>query len=221
MKKIALITGASRGIGKAITNVFELSGIDCLTPTHNEMDLLNPDSINNYIHNLEVNVDIIVNNAGINIIAEHDTLNNKLFEEMLQVNLKAPLQIIQGLSKQMKHNKYGRIVNISSIWSQISKEGRLAYSSTKAGINGITRTLSLELAPYNILVNAVAPGYVNTSLTKQNNTKEQIALIESNIPLLRMAEPEEIAELVYFLCSEKNTYITGQVLVADGGYICK
>ncbi len=221
MKKTALITGASRGIGKAIANVFKKNGIECIIPTHKNMDLLNPDSINNYISSLKQDIDIIVNNAGINIIAEHDVLDNKLFDDMLQVNLKAPLQIIKGLSKQMKVNKYGRIVNISSIWSQISKEGRLAYSSTKAGINGMTRTLALELAQYNVLVNAVAPGYVNTDLTKQNNSSEQIEQIKSNIPLQRMAEPEEIAELVYFLCSEKNTYITGQVIIADGGFICK
>jgi 3-oxoacyl-[acyl-carrier protein] reductase len=221
MKRTALITGASRGIGKAIAVVFERNGIECIMPTHLEMDLSDPDSICNYMASLKGKIDIIVNNAGINIIALHETLDSKTFDEMLQLNLKAPLQIIQALSKQMQENKYGRIVNISSIWSQISKEGRLAYSSTKAAVNGMTRTLALELAPFNILVNAVAPGYINTDLTKQNNTKEQIEKIVSNIPLQRMAEPEEIAELVYFLCSEKNTYITAQVIIADGGYVCK
>ncbi|MEI6694884.1 MAG: SDR family oxidoreductase [Bacteroidota bacterium] len=221
MKKTALITGASKGIGKAIANIFKKNGIECIQPTHDEMDLSDPSSIHNYIATLKVKIDIIVNNAGINIIAEHEFIDNTLFDEMLQVNLKAPLQIVQGLSAQMKQNYYGRIINISSIWSQISKEGRLAYSSAKAGINGMTRALALELAPYNVLVNAVAPGYVNTDLTKQNNSIEQITSITTNIPMLRMAEPEEIAELVYFLCSDKNTYITGQVIIADGGYICK
>ncbi|MFZ4411530.1 MAG: SDR family NAD(P)-dependent oxidoreductase [Bacteroidales bacterium] len=221
MKKTALITGASKGIGKAIANTFKKNGIQCILPSHDEMNLSDPSSIRDYIASLKVKIDIIVNNAGINIIAEHEFIDNKLFDEMLQVNLKAPLQIVQGLSSQMKQNYYGRIVNISSIWSQISKEGRLAYSSSKAGINGMTRALALELAPYNVLVNAVAPGYVNTDLTKQNNSIEQITSIAANIPMLRMAEPEEIAELVYFLCSDKNTYITGQVIIADGGYICK
>ena len=221
MKKTALITGASKGIGKAIANTFKKNGIQCILPSHDEMNLSDPSSIRDYIASLKVKIDIIVNNAGINIIAEHEFIDNKLFDEMLQVNLKAPLQIVQGLSSQMKQNYYGRIVNISSIWSQISKEGRLAYSSAKAGINGMTRALALELAAYNVLVNAVAPGYVNTDLTKQNNSIEQITSIAANIPMLRMAEPEEIAELVYFLCSDKNTYITGQVIIADGGYICK
>ena len=221
MKKTALITGASKGIGKAIANTFKKNGIQCILPSHDEMNLSDPSSIRDYIASLKVKIDIIVNNAGINIIAEHEFIDNKLFDEMLQVNLKAPLQIVQGLSSQMKQNYYGRIVNISSIWSQISKEGRLAYSSAKAGINGMTRALALELAAYNVLVNAVAPGYVNTDLTKQNNSIEQITSIAANIPMLRLAEPEEIAELVYFLCSDKNTYITGQVIIADGGYICK
>jgi len=221
MKKTALITGASRGIGKAIAAVFERNGIECILPAHHEMNLSDPDSIHNYMVSLKSKIDIIVNNAGINIIATHDVIDNQSFDEMIQVNLKAPLQIVQALSKQMKENNYGRIVNISSIWSMISKEGRLAYSSSKAAVNGMTRTLALELAPYNILVNAVAPGYINTDLTKQNNTEEQIKNIISEIPMKRMAEPEEIAELVYFLSSDKNTYITAQIIIADGGYVCK
>lgn len=88
-------------------------------------------------------------------------------------------------------------------------------------MNGVTRTLAIELGEHGILVNAIAPGYVNTELTSQNNSPEQIRLISNNIPLQRLAEPEEIAELAVFLCSEKNSYMTGQVLVVDGGYVCR
>ena len=109
-------------------------------------------------------------------------------------------------------------MNVSSIWGFVSKEGRLGYAAAKTGIIGATRTMALELGQENILVNAVAPGFVNTELTKQNNTPEQIAEIESKLPLGRMAEPEEIGKFVYFLGSFENTYITGQKIAIDGGY---
>jgi 3-oxoacyl-[acyl-carrier protein] reductase len=121
----------------------------------------------------------------------------------------------------MKSNRYGRIVNISSIWSVVAKEGRLAYTASKSALNGATRTLAVELGEHGILVNTIAPGYVNTELTSQNNSSEQLRLIRNNIPLKRLAEPNEIAQIAAFLCSEKNSYMTGQVLVADGGYVCR
>ena len=118
----------------------------------------------------------------------------------------------------MKVSGYGRIVNISSIWSGVTKPGRSIYASSKAAINAFTRTAAVEYAAHNVLVNAVAPGYVNTELTQVNNTPEQIEAIKSNLPTKRLAEPVEIAELVFFLSSEKNTFITGQTIFADGGY---
>jgi 3-oxoacyl-[acyl-carrier protein] reductase len=121
----------------------------------------------------------------------------------------------------MMARRFGRIVNISSIWSIVSKKRRLTYSASKAGLNGMTRALAVELAPYNILINAVAPGYVNTELTRQNNSEQDIHAIKETIPLRRLAEPSEIAETVFFLCSERNTYITGQVITVDGGFTCQ
>ncbi len=97
----------------------------------------------------------------------------------------------------------------------------MAYAASKSAINGVTRTLALELGPHGILGNAIAPGYVNTELTRQNNSAEQIQAISDTIPLQRLAEPAEIAEMVTFLCSGKNSYMTGQVLVVDGGYVCR
>ena len=137
---------------------------------------------------------------------------------MINVNLVAPMKLIRGMVGSMKAQHYGRIVNIGSIWASVSKAGRCVYSATKNGIHGITNTLAVELAEYNILVNTVCPGFTMTELTKKNNTPEQIRQISEDIPMGRMAEPEEIAEVIYFLASERNTYLTGQKILVDGGF---
>lgn len=221
MDKVALITGSSRGIGNAIANKFEIEGYHNLTPTRREMNLNDNASIENYCKKIRGNVDVIVNCAGINTIATLNDLTDADLISMIQVDLMAPLKIIQCLISRMGKNYVGHIVNLSSIWSIVSKEGRCGYTAAKTAINGITRTLALEYATKNILINSVAPGFVNTELTKQNNTPEELATIASFIPMQRLAEPEEIANLVYFLSSEMNTYITGQTIIIDGGYTCK
>lgn len=219
-KRTALITGASRGIGLAIADLFKQRGYDALTPMRDELNLLSNDSVNNYLSNLKQPVDILVNNAGINPLAGTSDILDLDMEETLQVNLISPIRLIKGLVPSMVNQNYGRIVNISSIWSKISKPERVIYSATKAGLNGATRAMAVELAQYNVLVNAVAPGFVNTELTRKNNTEDEIKTISDTIPARRLAEPSEIAELVEFLCSEKNTYIMGQTIFIDGGFTC-
>jgi 3-oxoacyl-[acyl-carrier protein] reductase len=219
--RTALITGASRGIGAAITERMRSAGINVLTPTRQQLDLSSNESIDQFLRATEVPIDILVNNAGINLIATVSEVSDKNIEDTIQINLVGPIRLIRGITPRMIQNSYGRIVNISSIWSLISKTGRLTYSASKAGLNSITKTLAVELAACNILVNAVAPGYINTELTKMNNTVDRIEEIKKLIPLGRIAEPEEIAEVVYFLCSAANTYITGQVITADGGFSCQ
>lgn len=219
-KQTALVTGASRGIGLAISNLLKEKEIDVLTPTRTELDLLSNTSIDKYLKNLNKPIDILINNAGINPIASSVEILDKDIDETLQVNLISPIRLIRGIIPLMIEQNYGRIVNISSIWSAVSKPKRALYSASKAGLNGVTQSVAVELAEHNILVNAVAPGFVNTELTRKNNTEEEIKAISKNIPVKRLAEPEEIAELVLFLCSSKNTYITGQVIFADGGYTC-
>lgn len=221
MERVVLVTGGSRGIGKSIADKFKNKGYKVLIPSRNEMDLSNNLSIESYCNTFEEELDVIVNCAGINTIATLNELKDEDMNAMMQIDLLAPLKIIQCLNKRMGKTRIGRIVNISSIWSVVSKEGRCGYTAAKSAINGITRTLALEYANSNILINSVAPGYVNTELTKENNSEAEIAYIESIIPLRRLAEPEEIANLVYFLSSEDNTYITGQTITIDGGYICK
>jgi NAD(P)-dependent dehydrogenase (short-subunit alcohol dehydrogenase family) len=217
----ALITGASRGIGAAIAARLQGEGIRVLSPLSNELDLSSSVSIDRYLSTLTQPIDILINNAGINRLGSIDEISSTDFEDVIQINLLGHFRLTQGLVKGMKARRYGRIVNISSIWSLVSRERRMAYSSTKAAINGLTRAQALELAPYNILVNALAPGYVNTDLTKKNNTSAELEAIATQIPLGRLAEPSEIAECVAFLCSPKNSYITGQVIAIDGGYLCK
>ena len=129
--------------------------------------------------------------------------------------------IDSGVIEDMKHQKFGRIVNISSIWGQRSKEGRTLYSSSKAALDALTRSLAIEFAAYNILINSVAPGYIETDMLKQYNTEKELLKIKDTIPMKRFGKKIEIAELVKFLCSENNSYITGQILTIDGGYVCK
>ena len=219
--RVALVTGASRGIGAAIAAVLTREGVQVLAPSRAEMDLSDPESIAHYVGTIEGPIDILVNNAGINFLAGLDELDSATLNATLQINLVAPLQLTRLVAERMRANRYGRIVNLSSIWSIVSKERRVAYAASKSAINGITRTLALELGPHGVLVNAIAPGYINTELTRQNNSPEQIRAISDNIPLQRLAEPAEIAEMAAFLCSEKNSYMTGQVLVVDGGYVCR
>lgn len=216
----ALITGASRGIGEAIKNLFEQNGIKVIAPSREEMDLSSNESIKKYISSLNEDIDILVNNAGINDLASIDEVTDEKIQEMIQVNLVSQLQLIKLLSPKMKKNNYGRIVNISSIWCDFSKEKRVLYSIAKAGVKGLTISSAVELSKFNILVNAVAPGFVNTELTSKNNTPEQIKVLADALPVKRLAEPEEIAEAVYFLASDKNTFITGQTVFVDGGFSC-
>lgn len=215
----AFITGGSRGIGKAIVQKFEENGYKVVAPTRQELDLTSSESIASYIeaHKMEC-FDVIVNNAGCNDIHEIDSITDEEIENMMSVNLIAPIKLLRGLTGNMKKAGYGRIVNIGSIWAVVSKPGRCVYSATKNGIHGVTNTLAVELAPYNILVNTVCPGFTLTELTRKNNTAEEIEEISRSIPMRRMAEPEEMAEIVYFLCSEKNTYMTGQKITVDGGF---
>jgi len=219
--RIALVTGASRGIGAAIAIRLRQDGVKVLTPPRSELDLLSDASIDAYLSNLKEPVDILVNNAGINPLGSGIEFRDSDLHDTLQVNLIAPVRLIRGLAPQMKERRYGRIVNISSIWSVVSKPRRVVYALSKAGLNAMTRTLAVELAPYNVLVNAVAPGFVNTELTRQNNTEQELEAIRQTIPVCRLAEPDEIAEVVAFLCSEKNTYIVGQIILVDGGFTCQ
>ena len=215
----ALVTGGSRGIGKAICDLFTSRGISVAAPTRAQLDLNSMESIERYM-SAEPPVDILVNCAGINHLASLEEMTAPKLQEMIQVNLAAQAMLIKYASEGMKEKRWGRIVNFSSIWSEFSKVRRVMYSLAKAGVNGLTLASAVELGQYNILVNAVAPGFVLTEMTYQNNSHEQIRIISESVPVKRMAEPNEIAEFVYFLAGPTNTFITGQTIFIDGGFSC-
>lgn len=214
----ALVTGASRGIGAAIAEALGQDGFSVLAPTRAVMDLRSNVSIDTYVQSVARPINILVNTAGINPISRLSQIADADLQETLQTNLLAPFRLSRALVPSMIESGFGRIVNVSSVWGMVAKGGRITYSMSKAALNGLTRSLAIELAPFGILVNAVAPGYVLTDLTRQNNTEAELIEISHAIPLGRLAQPSEIAAVVAFLCSPRNTYITGQTIVIDGGY---
>ena len=221
MEKV-LITGASKGIGKAIAEKFTTEGFEVVKPSSRELDLSSNDSVMSFIKkNKRVKFDTIINNAGINDLNDITDVLDRDIEKIMSINLLSPLKLIRAFAPAMKKAKYGRIVNIGSIWAVVSRPGRGVYSASKHGLHGLTNTAALELARYNILVNTLCPGFTDTELTRKNLNLKERKLICSEIPLGRMAETVEIASLAYFLGSRMNSYITGQKIVIDGGFTVK
>lgn len=217
-RRSVLITGASRGIGWAVAELYRAEGWTVLAPTRNELDLGSADSVRGWLAAARGEVDVLVNNAGENPIGPIESMTLATWERTLAVNLTGPMLLAQGLSGPMRQRRWGRVVNISSIFGVVSRAGRAPYAAAKTGLLGFTRTAAIEWGADNVLVNALCPGYVETDLTRQNNTPEQIRSLCAQLPLGRLGQPGEIARAVYFLGSEQNTFITGQTLVADGGF---
>lgn len=164
-------------------------------------------------------ISVGVNNAGINIVSDIREVKPDDLRKILEVNLTAPAIITSYLAKGMTKRKYGRIVNISSIFGVGSRAGRSSYSASKSGLIGQTRACALDLAKDNILVNALCPGFVLTDLTRRVLGREGMEEVSKQIPLGRLAETKDIVPAVLFLASSLNTYITGQTLIVDGGYL--
>jgi len=217
-----LITGGARGIGAAIAARLRADGHEVRTPTREELDLAVPESIDAFLglHG-EDPVDVLVNNAGINTLRSIEEIDAASWQEMMQVNLTAALRLTQTFAPRMAAQGWGRILNVASIFAVVTRERRGAYSMTKAALAALTRTAAVEFGPSGVLVNALAPGYVDTALTRQNNPPEALKAIELSIPLRRMAEAAELAEVAAFLVSDRNTYLTGQTVLVDGGFTCQ
>lgn len=239
----ALVTGGTKGIGKQIADDLVALGADVILTGSNPdqiahlnreaekagrksynymaVDFTDQNSTKRFIDKLSSmqKIDVCINNAGINRINFIDETLVSDWHDIAAVNLEAPFLITRAVSRIMKSNGYGRIVNISSIFGVISKAKRSLYSMSKFGLQGLTIASSIDLAPYNVLVNAVSPGFVLTELTQRILSKEEMDKLEAQVPLGRFAQPEEISKAVLFLASRHNTYITGQNIIIDGGFV--
>ena len=240
--KRVLITGATRGIGFSIASyILSFNANIIITGRTKEsceksisklknvkhsgsldfcvVDFSNDSSFSEFLNSkfFDMGFDIIINNAGANIIKSFETYNTKDVDYLNRLNFLAPFEICKRNMRYMKANKYGRILNIASIWSKISKPHRALYTSTKHAVVGLTKTLSLEFGEYNILTNCLSPGFTLTDLTKESLTEKEIQNLSNEIPVKRMANPDEIAKIASFLVSNLNTYINGQNIIADIG----
>jgi 3-oxoacyl-[acyl-carrier protein] reductase len=219
--RTVFLTGGARGIGAAIRQKLVTAGYAVLSPSREELDLASQDSVEAYLRkHSDLAADVLINNAGMNVPEKISKISWDTWSKTLQTNLSSAVRLIQFLAPGMSSRGYGRILNTSSILGIVTKEGRAAYSMTKAALNALTRSAALEFGAGGVLVNSLAPGYVDTELTRKNNSPKEMASIISSIPLGRMADPQELAKVAGFLVSDQNTYLTGQTIVVDGGFTC-
>ncbi|GMO28010.1 SDR family oxidoreductase [Bradyrhizobium ottawaense] len=240
-QKIALVTGAARGIGLATAKKFlgegwrvalldiegELLGRAVAEIDQSEAtlaltcDVSDAAAVSDAMESVERRfgrLDALVNNAGIAVFAPLMETSETDWRRVLEVNLTGPFLCTKAAVPLMREGHGGAIVNITSISAVRASTLRSAYGTSKAGLAHLTKQLAVELASLNIRVNAVAPGPVDTAMAKQVHTKEIRADYHDAIPLNRYGLEEELAEAIYFLCSERSSYITGQILAVDGGF---
>jgi 3-oxoacyl-[acyl-carrier protein] reductase len=239
--KKAVVTGASRGIGRGCALVLARSGCDVVVNYEKstekaaevveeitglgreavavQADVSNEDQVQKlFDESTEAlgKIDILINNAGIHQHLPHWELPKKDWDRVINVNLTSAFMCSKAFSEGMKTRKNGKIVNISSVIAYIGTDHEVHYAASKAGLVGLTKSLALELAPFNINVNSVAPGYIRTDMTKFNSPDEEAGYLKT-IPLGVLGEPEDIANAVAFLCSDESSYITGEVIHVNGG----
>lgn len=225
--KKALITGGSKGIGASIVKDLQDRGCEVWftsrsehsSKNHIKVDFLDRASVRNFESIIsEIDFNICINNAGINKVNSIIDFEEADWRDIIEVNLNVPFLVCKAVVPGMKRIGSGKILNVSSIWGTIGKEGRSAYAASKFGIRGLTLALADELAESNILVNTIAPGFTETELTEKILGKEGMKTISSKIPMKRLAKTSEISKTALFLVSDDNSYITGQHIVIDGGF---
>lgn len=241
--KNAVITGATRGIGREIAITLAKNGANIAINYRKENEDLN--SLVNELKELGVNVftqkcdvsngeevdrfikeskmslgsiDILVNNAGITKDGLILRMKENDFDSVIDVNLKGVFNTTKAVSGIMMKQRYGKIINISSVVGLSGNAGQCNYAASKAGVIGFSKSIARELATRNVNVNVVAPGYINTDMTKDLPEKIKENIIQS-IPMKKIGEPKEVANLVLFLASNLSDYITGQVISVDGGMV--
>jgi 3-oxoacyl-[acyl-carrier protein] reductase len=240
--KVAVITGASRGIGKSIAEFYAKAGAHVTCVSRNKDTLndvvqsiisnggsasTNAFDVSNYIefqNNINEivkeygTIDILVNNAGITIDKLIMRMNEDDWNKVLDVNLKGAFNGIKSVTRIMMKARSGRIINISSVVGLTGNSGQANYAASKAGLIGLSKASAKELSSRGITVNCIAPGYINTDMTA-NITDENKENLYSQIPLGRIGNPNDIATAALFLASDEAGYITGQTITVDGGMV--
>lgn len=240
--KVAVVTGGCRGIGKAVVLRFLKEGakvyaLDYVVPNKDEvfieddtlsknivimqLDVTNAEQVEEVfskINELEGKIDFLVNNAGITRDSLLIRLSEDNWDAVINTNLKGAFLCTKAVSKYMMQKRYGRIVNLGSVVGIMGNAGQANYSASKAGLIGLTKSVAKELGSRNILVNYVAPGFVKTPMTDVLSEEQRNEFLK-NIPLKRAAEPEDIANVITFFCSDDASYLTGQILHIDGGMV--
>lgn len=227
----ALVTGATRGIGHAIATRLLADGANVIASgrhpdgqgpdgsSYMAVDFSDPAATEAFAEEIRsMPIDILINNAGINRVAPFADISITDFQLIQQINVTTPFLLCRAVVPTMQKNGWGRIVNISSIWSTIAKAGRGSYAASKFAIDGMTAALAAEVAADYILVNCVAPGFIDTELTRKTLGASGMAELAMQVPLRRLGQPEEVANFVAWLAGPENTYISGQNLVIDGGF---
>lgn len=228
----ALVTGGTRGIGAAVAARLVLEGA-IVTVTgkalngsgpagtiFRSIDFSDISATEHFIEEVrQSEFDILINNAGVNKIAPFSEIVPEDFDYIHLVNVRAPFRLCQAVIPYMQKKKWGRIVNLSSIFGIVSREYRASYSTSKFAIDGMTAALAAEVSQFGILANCVAPGFVDTEMTRNVLGLKGIKDIISQVPARRLGKIDEIAALIIWLCSEENSYISGQNLIIDGGFV--
>lgn len=241
MSKVIIITGASRGIGRETAKLLARNGHTVIANYNKSAEKakelqeeLKKENINIDIYKADVSkreeckalveyaiekykhIDVLVNNAGISIWGQFTDLTDAEIEEIIRTNLYSAIAMSQEVSKHMIHEKQGCIINMSSIWGMVGASCEVAYSVTKAGIDGLTKALAKELGPSNIRVNSIAPGAIETEMNSRL-TKEEKAVLEMETPLGKLGKPIDIAKTINWLIEDEFT--TGQIISPNGGWI--
>ena len=226
-----MVTGGTRGIGRAVAERLRRAGLRVLV-TGTQVDGTPPVGCEYRAVNFEHDPAreafaeevgtlaplVLVNNAGVTNPQAFDSIETEEFLKVHRINLVAPMRLCRAVLPGMRAASWGRIVNVSSIWGVVSRTARATYSSTKGGLNLMTASLAAEVASHGILANCVAPGFIETDLMFQATTEAQRTELARSVPVGRLGTPDEIGTFVAWLCSDENTYISGQTLVIDGGF---